>query len=444
MRERRVPNTYIILSALIVLSAVITWLVPGGKYVQGPDGNLSFSQMASNPQTWQIFSAFYDGFVRQAGIIVFILIVGGAFWVLNATGAISYGIKKFIFTFGDHDKLILVLVTLLFSAGGAIFGMSEEAIPFVGIVVPLVVSLGYDAITGLLVVYVAANIGFSAAFLNPFTVGVAQQMAGLPLFSGLGYRLVCWMILTGLLVIFILFYASNVKRNVESRLQCGVGGADEEKNKNKVLVLFILALSMVTLVVGVTCFKWYMTEISALFLGMGVLCGFAGGFRANKIAEEFVAGAKDILGAALVVGFASGIVVILENGVVMDSILHSLENLLGASSSAGALTGMYAIQAAINFLIPSATAKAALTIPIMAPFSDLVGVSRQALVLAFQFGDGFTNMLTPTSGVLLASLAMAKISYSEWFASSWKYVLLLLGIGLILLLPTALFPINGF
>ena len=198
------------------------------------------------------------------------------------------------------------------------------------------------------------------------------------------------------------------------------------------------------LMVGVICWKWYMAEISALFLGMGILCGIVAGYSANRIADEFIAGAKDILSAALVVGLASGIVIILQDGRIMDTILHSLESSLGESSPLASLSAMYGHQAIINLLIPSATAKAAITMPIMAPFSDIIGLSRQATVLAFQFGDGFTNMITPTSGVLIAALAMAKVPYTRWIRWIWKYVLVLLALGLLLLIPTVLLSLPGF
>ena len=209
-------------------------------------------------------------------------------------------------------------------------------------------------------------------------------------------------------------------------------------------ILGVLLLTIIMLIVGVTCWDWYLPEITGLFLGMGIICGIIAGFNANKIADELLAGAKDILSAALVVGFASGIIVLLQDGKVVDSILHSMQEGLDGTGRAGSLTAMYGIQALINFVIPSATAKAAITIPIMAPFSDMVGVSRQAMVLAFQFGDGFTNMLTPTSGVLIAALAMARIPYAKWVKWIWKMVVVLLVLGLLLLLPTVFWPIAGF
>ena len=437
---RKVPHTYVIIAFLIVLCAVLTWILPGGQYVTADDGTLSYEQTDAVPQTWQVFSAVYHGFVKQAGIIVFILVVGGVFWLLNATGAVDAGIRRLIAGIGKKDKIVMVALTILFSLAGAVFGMSEETIPFVGIVVPLVVSMGYDAIMGLLVVYVASNIGFSSAFLNPFTVGIAQGMADLPLFSGMGYRLFCWGFLTILLCVFVVLYARKTRKapaEVETL-------SAQPLTARQTWILAVLFLTIVALVVGVTCWGWYMPEITGLFLAMGILCGIIAGFPAGRIADEIVAGAKDILSAALVVGLASGIIVILQDGKVVDSILHAMQSGLDGNGEVASLTAMYFIQAVINVLIPSATAKAAITIPIMAPFSDLVGVSRQAMVLAFQFGDGFTNMITPTSGVLMAALAMARVPYEKWVRWIWKMVVALLVLGLVLLLLTLILPLQGF
>ena len=448
MRKFKVPNTYVIIAVIIALCAVLTWFVPGGQYVKADDGTLSYEAVDSVPQTWQVLSAVYHGFVKQAGIIVFILVVGGAFWLLNATGAVEAGIQRFIVKIGKRDVLVLVALTVLFSLAGAVFGMSEETIPFVGIVVPLVVSMGYDAFMGMLVVYVASNVGFSSAFLNPFTVGIAQGMADIPLFSGMAYRIFCWAFLTLLMVAFVAVYARRTKGSsvVSSGPSVIPSEAKESVSltRRQLWILLVLLLTVIALIVGVTCWDWYMPEITGLFLGMGIVCGIIAGFSANRIADELIAGARDILSAALVVGFASGIIVILQDGKVVDSILHGMQEGLDGSSQAASLSAMYGIQALINFIIPSATAKAAITIPIMAPFADMVGVSRQAMVLAFQFGDGFTNMVTPTSGVLVAALAMARIPYAKWVKWVWKGVAALLVLGLLLLLATVMFQIAEF
>ena len=456
----KVPGTYTIIFAMILLSALLTWFVPGGEYVKGEEGTLSYRDVESVPQFFGVFTALYHGFVKQSGIIIFILIVGGSFWLLNSTGAISVGIGRFIRSVGRYHKVVLVAITLLFSLAGAIFGMSEETIPFVGIVVPLVVSMGYDAFLGMLIVYVAANVGFSSAFLNPFTVGIAQEMAELPLFSGMEYRLFCWAILTLLLILFVLFYAKSVYKAPQTAAEQQPFAAPQptatsqpiaapqapaepqpcpqRMSAAQKIILLILFATIVLLVVGVTLWGWYMAEISGLFLAMGIVSGIVAGYDSGRISSEMIAGAKDILSSALVVGLASGIIVILQEGRIIDSILNSLQAALNNAGGEWSLSAMYGIQALINTIIPSATAKAAITIPIMAPFSDMVGVSRQAMVLAFQFGDGFTNMITPTSGVLIASLSMARITYSEWVRKIWRPVLALMVIGLLLLLGTLL------
>ena len=459
-RGIKVPGTYTIIFAMILLSALLTWFVPGGEYVKGEEGTLSYRDVESVPQFFGVFTALYHGFVKQSGIIIFILIVGGSFWLLNSTGAISVGIGRFIRSVGRYHKVVLVAITLLFSLAGAIFGMSEETIPFVGIVVPLVVSMGYDAFLGMLIVYVAANVGFSSAFLNPFTVGIAQEMAELPLFSGMEYRLFCWVILTLLLILFVLFYAKSIYKAPQAAAEHQPFAAPQPTSAPQPtaapqapaeqqpcpqpmsaaqkIILLILFASIVLLVVGVTLWGWYMAEISGLFLAMGIVSGIVAGYDSGRISSEMIAGAKDILSSALVVGLASGIIVILQEGRIIDSILNSLQAALNNAGGEWSLSAMYGIQALINTIIPSATAKAAITIPIMAPFSDMVGVSRQAMVLAFQFGDGFTNMITPTSGVLIASLSMARITYSEWVRKIWRPVLALMVIGLLLLLGTLL------
>ena len=239
---------------------------------------------------------------------------------------------------------------------------------------------------------------------------------------------------------FVVLYARKTRKAPQQQAQVEAAPLQPRQ----IAILVVLFLTVVALILGVTLWGWYMPEITGLFLGMGILCGIIAGFPANKIADELVSGAKDILSAALVVGFASGIVIILQDGKVVDSILHAMQNSLDGTSEVTSLTAMYGIQAVINFLIPSATAKAAITIPIMAPFSDLVGVSRQAMVLAFQFGDGFTNMITPTSGVLMAALAMARVPYEKWVKWIWKGVGILLILGLLLLVVTLFLPLSGF
>lgn len=499
MGKFKVPNTYVIIFTVILICAVATWIVPGGQ-----------------PQTWQVLSALYDGFTQQAGIIAFVLIIGGAFWIVNSTKAVDEGIMAFISKIRKLERfsiirkmgvgnIVIVLVMLLFGLFGAVFGMSEETIAFVAVVIPLARSLGYDELTGVCMVYVAAHVGFAGAMLNPFTIGIAQDMSGLPLFSGIEYRIFCWVVLMAVAIIFVLWHASRIrnksvgvsvyeeepasdmedihsKRNAwicfailfavislfsifhasDCSVKLGQSVYDAPwllwvveaafvlvsflalQHSVRMYILDLLMFAIVYLVVGVMGYGWYLPEICALFMALGVAAGFSAGYSADSISKEFIAGAKDIFSAALIIGFAAGIIVILENGHVIDTLLASMASALDGAGRAGALGSMYGIQTFINLFIPSASAKAAVTMPIMAPFSDMIGVSRQATVLAFQFGDGFTNMITPCSGVLMAVLSVARIPYEKWFKWIWKFILVLIVLGFLLLLPTLWLDLPGF
>ena len=394
---------------------------------------------------------------------------------------------------------------LLFGVFGAVFGMSEETIAFVAVVIPLARSLGYDDFVGVCMVYVAAHVGFAGAMLNPFTIGIAQDMSGLTLFSGIEYRILCWVVFMTVTIVFVLWYASRVRKpasvmeHVEDEAlkndmvyiprrnaviclvmiilalalfcinhasECVIRMGNSEfntpwllwvisglfsmfsvialKKSVRMFILNMLLFTIAFLVVGVMGYGWYLPEICALFLALAVASGISANYSADKIAAEFVAGAKDIFSAALIIGFAAGIIIILKNGNVIDTMLTSMAEALEESGKVGALGAMYGIQTFINLFIPSASAKAAVTIPIMAPFSDMIGVSRQATVLAFQFGDGITNMITPCSGVLLAVLSVARIPYEKWFGFIWKFVLMLIIIGFLLLIPTVFLELPGF
>lgn len=471
---KRIPHTFTIVFALIVFAAVLTWIVPAGEFVRetievGGSSrevvvNNSFHYTERSPQTWQVFSALFNGFVDKADIIIFILIVGGAFWILNNSHAIDVGVMSFLRSVKRLSRyklikklgvnnIIITLVMLLFSLFGAVFGMSEETIAFVVIFIPLAIQMGYDSIVGVCMCYVAAHVGFAGAMLNPFTIGIAQGIADLPLFSGLEYRLFCWVVLTIVGIAFVLWYAHRVKANPESSpvyklddyWRSRMESSEESKlSVRQKLILVLFFVTIVALVVGVLKFGWYIEEISALFLAMGILSGILDRQGADDIAKLFLAGCKDILSAALVVGLASGIIFILKDGCVIDTILYALTRSLAQVGDVVSLGAMYVFQTLLNVVMPSGSAKAALTMPIMSQFADLIDVSRQTTVLAFQFGDGFTNMLTPTSGVLIGVLGMARIPYGTWLKWVWKFILALIIIGFILMLPTLWLDLPGF
>ena len=467
---KRIPHTFTIVFALIVLAAMLTWVVPAGEYLrQNIDGrevvvDNSYHRVDAAPQTWQVFSALFNGFVDKADIIIFILMVGGAFWILNNSHAIDIGVTAFlrrVQRLSRHKiiqrlgvgNIIITLVMLLFSLFGAVFGMSEETIAFVVVFIPLAIQMGYDSIVGVCMCYVAAHIGFAGAVLNPFTIGIAQGIAGIPLFSGLEYRLFCWAVLTLVGIAFVLWYASRVKAKPERSPVYKLDDYWRERQQNTenttlgtkhVLILILLFITIVALVIGVLAWGWYIAEISALFLAMGIFAGIIDRQGADDIAKLFLAGCKDILSAALVVGLASGIIFILKDGKVIDTLLYGLTRSLAQTGEVASLGVMYLFQTLLNLVMPSGSAKAALTMPIMAQFADLIDVSRQTTVLAFQFGDGFTNMLTPTSGVLIGVLGMARIPYGTWLKWVWKFIVALIIIGFILMLPTLWLDLPGF
>ena len=467
---KRIPHTFTIVFSLIVLAAMLTWVVPAGEFlrhtVDGREVVLSdsFHFVDRAPQTWQVFSALFNGFVDKADIIIFILMVGGAFWIVNNSHAIDVGVMAFLRRVQrlsryklvsklGVDNIIITLVMLLFSLFGAVFGMSEETLAFVVVFVPLAISMGYDSIVGVCMCYVAAHVGFAGAMLNPFTIGIAQGIADLPLFSGLEYRVACWLILTVLGIAFVLWYAHRVKLNPErspvyrlddywrSRVQ---STEQQSLTTRQALILGLFFLTVVALVVGVLVWHWYIAEISALFFAMGIMAGIIDRQGADDIAKLFLAGCKDILSAALVVGLASGIIFILRDGRVIDTLLYGLTRSLAQTGEVTSLGVMYLFQTLLNLVMPSGSAKAALTMPIMAQFADLIHVSRQTTVLAFQFGDGFTNMLTPTSGVLIGVLGIARIPYGTWLRWAWKFIVALIVIGFILMLPTLWLDLPGF
>lgn len=532
-KKRGIPHTYVIVFFIIIFSAILTWFVPGGEFdretvsINGTAREVivkdSFHYTENQPQTWEVFSAFFEGFVDKADIIVFILMIGGAFWIMNDSKAIDVGIFTFLkktkkiehlkfFKFLGIENMIITLIMLMFSIFGAVFGMSEETIAFVIIFVPLALSMGYDSIVGVNMCFVAAGLGFAGALLNPFTIGIAQGLSGIPLFTGIEYRFFTWIVLNFVGIFYVLRYAKKIKKNPKLS---PVYEDDNSNWRNKehidpeslkyftpisawitygiisaILVVFsflyysttmsignssitipiipiltglfillgpiglrksvhffilnILLFTILFLIIGVMGYGWYVMEIATLFFGMGLAAGIANNKSPNHITKLFIEGVKDISSAALVVGLAGGIIIVLQEGKIIDTILHSVSQSMNTMGKVGSIGIMYVIQTFINIIIPSGSAKAALTMPIMAPFSDLIGISRQATVMAFQFGDGFTNMITPTSGVLIGVLGVAKIPYEKWVKWITPFMIILIILGFLLLIPTVLMDLNGF
>jgi uncharacterized ion transporter superfamily protein YfcC len=403
LKKIRMPNTFVLLFSLLALIALSTWLVPGGKYethlVNGKSliDPGSFHYIASNPQgPVALMMAPIKGFVEAALIIGFVLIVGGAFAVLQKTEAIDSMIKS-VAQAHTHSRLVRTMIipvfVTLFSLGGATFGMAEEAIPFVMIFIPL--------------------------------VGIAQGIAVVPVFSGIGFRLVVWLLATSLTIAFLMWYAARIKKNPKLSPTFEI---DQEKRQHlrssdlaefagmtgvhkAVLWLFLATLG--GMVLGVVKYDWFINEIAALFLLMAIVVGVVGRLGTDEFVAAFMQGAKDLVTTALVIALARGTMILARDAHIIDTMLYSLMPLVQSANPVFAAHKMFVIQSVINFFIHSGSGQAALTMPIMAPLADLVGVSRQTAVLAFQFGE-FTTPMIPTSGITVGVLALAGIPWSTW------------------------------
>ncbi|OEZ94559.1 YfcC family protein [Duganella phyllosphaerae] len=458
IKKFKLPHTFVLLFIILALIATATWLVPGGKYdthlVNGKQLIVadSFHYVPSAPQgVVALLKAPIKGFVEAAQIIAFVLIVGGAFAVLHKTEAVDSMIKALAAAHKNSrfiQKALIPVFVTLFSIGGATFGMNEEAIPFILIFVPLALALGYDTITGVSIPFLGSQVGFSAAFLNPFNVGIAQGIAGVPVFSGWGYRLIAWTIATAITVAFLMWYAARVKKNpqlsptyaldLEKRKEQpeGLGEFTGMTARHK-LVLWMFAGSLAIMVVGVVHYGWYIDEIAALFLTMGVVIGLVGRLDSGQIVDGFIQGARDLVGTALVIALARGTMILARDAQIIDTMLHALTPLVQSSSPIFTAWKMFGIQTVINFFIHSGTGQAALTMPIMAPLADLVGVTRQTAILAFQFGELTTPMI-PTSGITVGVLALARVPWITW--AKWMIPLQLIYavMALALLVPPVL------
>lgn len=457
LKELKSPNTFAIIFSLVVFVALLTWIIPAGEFDrQEKNGreivlNGSYHHVESNPQNIDaVLMAPVRGFVDSALIIGFVLIVGGAFGVFQKTEAVDSGIHAIARAYKKSPavrKMLIPIFMTIFSLAGAAFGMSEEIIPFILVFVPMALMLGYDSITGVAIPFIGAGVGFAGAFLNPFTVGIAQGIAELPIFSGMEYRIAAWLILTSTAILFVSRYASKVQKNpelsptYEHDLQKRKDLHLESLNKydkldtNHKIVLFTFLAGLLVLVFGVLKYQWFIEEICAVFLITGIMVGILGRLSIKEITDSFVEGAKALIGTALVIALARGILVVSSDGRIIDTILYGLSSGINEFHPVVSGQAMFIVQSLINFFIPSGSGQAALTMPIMAPLGDLVGVTRQTAVLAFQFGDGFSNLIIPTSAVTMGVLTLAEIPWEKWAKWILPLQLLLFALGLLLLIP---------
>ena len=489
-KKIRIPDTYVIIFFVVIFAAILTYLVPVGSFTMEKIQYATEAGMKTRtvpvPGSFKyavndlgqplikgvpIFAAggdmsitnyIFEGLVSgdkwgtAVGIIAFILITGGAFGIILKTKAVEAGILNMIKKTKGSEALLIPLVFLLFSLGGAVFGMGEEAIPFAMILIPIVVGMGYDSITGIFMCYISTQIGFATSWMNPFSVAIAQGVAGVPVLSGAMFRIVMWIFFTAFGIVYTMRYAKKIKANPELSISYETDKffrddfkADESEDLEfkfgHKLVFLTIFLGMSWIVWGVVFHGYYLPEIAAQFTIMGVISGIIGvifklnDMTVNDIAVSFRKGAEDLIGAAMVVGMAKGIVLVL-GGVdagtptVLNTILNAVAGILSGLHASISAVAMYFFQSLFNFFVVSGSGQAALTMPIMAPLSDLVSVPRQVAVLAFQLGDGFTNMIVPTSGILMAILGISKVEWGVWAKQQIKFQGILFVLGSIFII----------
>lgn len=471
--SNRMPDAFVILFFVVLIAAAMTWIIPAGYFQTTEVVSISNGQEVTRtviaPGTFQlaeqenlqgapVFSAGSEpGFLNYAfeglvsgsrmgsavGVVAFILIVGGAFGIIMHSGAVNNGIMALIRKVKKADRVIIPLMFFLFSLGGAIFGMGEEAIAFCIVLTPLVIALGYDAITAVLITYVATQVGFATSWMNPFSIAIAQGIADIPLLSGSEFRIVMWAVFTVVGIAFTMRHGAKVKAHPESSLsyhsdfyfrQQQSGAVQSEFNRTDGLILLTLATGIGWVIWGVIVHEYYIPQIATQFFAMGIvvgiICVVSGRMHMNAVSESFQQGAKDLLPAALIVGMAKGIVLLLggddaTSPSVLNTILYYAGESMSGIPETGSAVFMYVFQSVFNFFLASGSGQAALTMPIMAPLSDLLGVTRQVAVLAFQLGDGLTNIIIPTSASLIGCLGVARLDWSTWAKFAWRLFLLL-------------------
>lgn len=431
-KQWQVPHTFVVLFVLIVLATIGTYLIPAGMYdrVTDPVTNRTVVDPAtyhSVPQSpvgvFSMFIAVYKGLVDAGNIIFFIMISYGCFFLIIKSGALNAGIGALLRKTKGYDKYVLVLFTYLFATASAFFGMFEEAFGFLPVFVGLAIAMGYDAIVGMSVIALGCGLGFSAAFMNPFTVGLAQKLSDLPLFSGLTFRIISWLCFVTIGVIWMLRYADKVKKDPSKSLMAGVdmGALSLEHDdlinvrfsgRNR-SVLLVLLIGMAVLIWGVLTRGWYFDELCGILLITGIAAGLVNGWGPSAIADIYIEAWKDIIFGATVCGVSRGVLIVLQQGQIIDSIIRGLAAPLASWPRWLAAEGMLFVQTLISFLIPSGTGMAVTTMPIMAPLSDILGISRQIAVLVYQYADGFSNIFFPTT-LMPVICACSKVPVDRW------------------------------
>ncbi len=440
----------ILIAAIALVVMVLTYIIPAGSYERAVDPTTgresvvadSFQFVEQTPVSfWDFLQSFHKGFSGAASIAGFLLLIGGGFGIVNSTGAIEALMAKIILKFKSSrgQEVLIFLLLAFFALCGAVFGMSMESLVFAPFLISLMIALKYDALLGIALPVVGTNIGYGAAFINPFNIGIAQEIAGLTYLSGMWFRIIFFVVSLLVAGAFVISYARKIKKNPEKSLTFGIKyNFPDVKNpesvvmtKRHIAVLAVFVASIAVLIYGAMFLSFFMTQSATIFLVMGIVAGIVYGMKPNGIARAFVDGSKDMVLAAILVAFANAIVVVLNSGMIMDTIIYySTLPLMAASPSISAGL-MVIVQTLINVLINSGSGQAVVAMPLMVPIADLLDVNRQVAVLAYQIGDGFSNMFWFTSGLLMSGLGILKISYVSWLKFIGKIFGTLLIIGII-------------
>jgi uncharacterized ion transporter superfamily protein YfcC len=452
----QVPHVFVLLTSVILICCVLTYIVPSGSYqretrtVEGKERTLlvpgTYEHIDKHISARSVFlgeevegkatpvglhgflTAVPRGMEEAADIIFFIFIIGGVFGILQWTGVITAAIGWLLDKVGSSGPLLTIVLMVVFAAGGSTLGMGEEFIPLIPIFVMLAHRLGYDRLYGMALVLLAADTGFAASTTNPFTVIVAQGIAEVKLYSGIDYRLIFLACALSLSIIHLLRYGARIKRDPSASFvanngqDAGSGSQDEtgaateitKYQKHHTAIIISCLAIFIFILYGTQRLGWWMADMAGGFFLMGIVAIIAARLPLADAARAFVKGMEEMVVAALVVGFARGIAVVLSDGQIIDTVVHAAASGLQLVPKYVAVLGMLVYESSLNLLIPSGSGQAAVSMPLMAPLSDILGISRQTAVFAFTCGDGFSNMVIPTSGILMAMLSLAKIPYGRW------------------------------
>ena len=433
-KKREFPHSFVILFAILALMVVLTYIVPAGQYdtVDGAIDPNSFHYVEQSPVGFMaLFEAIPQGIQGGIALIAMILTIGACIGLVNGTGALTAAVMAFSKKVGTkNSKLVLAGIMVFFLFIGAFPSMLEGTIPFAAVVVPICLALGYDVITGIAVVFVADIVGWSAGPANYYTVGNAQNIGGLELFSGFGYRMVSLVVLGLIAIVYVIRYAEKVRQDPSKSIMAGADYSDMMKQEEiefdgrKKLICVIFLVTVLLIVVGCLKWGWGLTEMSGLYLLSGMICGLIAGYSSGKIADELLDGAQSVFIAAMAIGVARGIGIVMANGMIQDTIVHALAQILNGLPAAMVGIGMFVVQTILNFFIPSGSSQALVTMPILMPVAELTGFSKQLTILAFQFGDGMSNLCYPTMGALIAFLMFGRVPFNKWLKFIMPFMLI--------------------